>query len=281
MRDVLCLLTISSALAADDGLATTPPRGWRSWIAFVHEADQAKMLAAIESLHKPRPLGASYRDVRAPVEFEGGAFPASVNLPIMNDAERHRAAVADFLHNNPLARGADGRADGAATPRHNRRQPTLPDELSKLLRQRARPDRIADLEGSFLRVAKGANVEVVDAQSGRRAPRFLRVDDEYQQLRWSWNIDHVLLIDEIAEVEWHGGARCTVHYHATHSSLEHQTLAWTLAFAKQHEAATWVSVLRLRGQLRELLHARLLRVVVLSMHDHHLRPVADAGGLER
>ena len=29
-------------------------------------------------------------DVRAPVEFEGGAFPASVNLPIMNDAERHR-----------------------------------------------------------------------------------------------------------------------------------------------------------------------------------------------
>ena len=65
------------------------------------------------------------------------------------------------------------------------------------------------------------------------------------QLRWSWNIDHVLLIDEIAEVEWHGGARCTVHYHATHSSLEHQTLAWTLAFAKQHEAATWVSVLRL------------------------------------
>ena len=158
---------------------------------------------------------------------------------------RHRAAVADFLHNNPLARGADGRADGAATPRHNRRQPTLPDELSKLLRQRARPDRIADLEGSFLRVAKGANVEVVDAQSGRRAPRFLRVDDEFQQLRWSWNIDHVLLIDEIAEVEWHGGARCTVHYHATHSSLEHQTLAWTLAFAKQHEAATWVSVLRL------------------------------------
>ena len=42
-----------------------------------------------------------------------------------------------------------------------------------------------------------------------------------------------------------GGARCNVHYHATHSSLEHQTLAWTLAFAKQHEAATWVSVLRL------------------------------------
>ena len=38
-------------------LGKTPPRGWRSWIAFVHEADQAKMLAAIESLHKPRPLG--------------------------------------------------------------------------------------------------------------------------------------------------------------------------------------------------------------------------------
>ena len=38
---------------------------------------------------------------------------------------------------------------------------------------------------------------------------------------------------------------------------------------------------RARRELRELLQARLLRVVMLRMHDHHLRPVADAGGLER
>ena len=35
--------------------STTPPRGWRSWIAFQHEADQSNMLAAMDALHKPRP----------------------------------------------------------------------------------------------------------------------------------------------------------------------------------------------------------------------------------
>ena len=104
----------------------------------------------------------------------------------------------------------------------------------------------------LVRARRGARRALPASACARlRAPRFLRVDDEFQQLRWSWNIDHVLLIDEIAEVEWHGGARCTVHYHATHSSLEHQTLAWTLAFAKQHKAATWVSVLRLLGSAQE------------------------------
>lgn len=33
--------------------------------------------------------GAPLLDVRAPVEFAQGAFPASVNLPLMNDEERH------------------------------------------------------------------------------------------------------------------------------------------------------------------------------------------------
>ena len=32
-------------------------------------------------------------DVRAPVEFEQGAFPSSINLPIMNDAERHNIGI--------------------------------------------------------------------------------------------------------------------------------------------------------------------------------------------
>lgn len=32
-------------------------------------------------------------DVRAPVEFDKGAFPASTNLPLMNDAERHEVGI--------------------------------------------------------------------------------------------------------------------------------------------------------------------------------------------
>ncbi len=32
-------------------------------------------------------------DVRAPVEFEKGAFPTAVNLPLLNDEERHRIGI--------------------------------------------------------------------------------------------------------------------------------------------------------------------------------------------
>ncbi len=32
-------------------------------------------------------------DVRAPVEFEAGAFPTAVNLPLMNNDERHRVGI--------------------------------------------------------------------------------------------------------------------------------------------------------------------------------------------
>jgi len=32
-------------------------------------------------------------DVRAPIEFAKGAFPAAVNLPLMDDAERHRVGI--------------------------------------------------------------------------------------------------------------------------------------------------------------------------------------------
>lgn len=32
-------------------------------------------------------------DVRAPVEFEGGAFPTAVNLPLMNNEERHLVGI--------------------------------------------------------------------------------------------------------------------------------------------------------------------------------------------
>ena len=37
--------------------------------------------------------GVPLLDVRAPVEFAQGAFPASVNLPLMNDEERHRVGL--------------------------------------------------------------------------------------------------------------------------------------------------------------------------------------------
>ena len=37
--------------------------------------------------------GTPLLDVRAPVEFEKGAFPASVNLPLMNDEERHLVGI--------------------------------------------------------------------------------------------------------------------------------------------------------------------------------------------
>lgn len=37
--------------------------------------------------------GAPLLDVRAPVEFSQGAFPSSVNLPLMNDEERHRVGL--------------------------------------------------------------------------------------------------------------------------------------------------------------------------------------------
>ena len=34
--------------------ARAPPRGWRSWIAYQKETDQAAMLAAMDAIHKPR-----------------------------------------------------------------------------------------------------------------------------------------------------------------------------------------------------------------------------------
>ena len=37
--------------------------------------------------------GQALMDVRAPVEFTRGAFPASVNLPLMNDSERHDVGI--------------------------------------------------------------------------------------------------------------------------------------------------------------------------------------------
>ncbi|WP_051144904.1 tRNA 2-selenouridine(34) synthase MnmH [Thiomicrorhabdus sp. Kp2] len=42
-------------------------------------------------------------DVRAPVEFNQGAFASSVNLPLMNDEERHKVGVCYKQHGNAAA----------------------------------------------------------------------------------------------------------------------------------------------------------------------------------
>lgn len=42
-------------------------------------------------------------DVRAPIEFEKGSFPHAVNLPIMNDAERHEVGICYKEHGNAEA----------------------------------------------------------------------------------------------------------------------------------------------------------------------------------
>ncbi|BCN93258.1 tRNA 2-selenouridine synthase [Thiomicrorhabdus immobilis] len=42
-------------------------------------------------------------DVRAPVEFEQGAFASSINLPLMNDEERHKVGICYKQHGNAAA----------------------------------------------------------------------------------------------------------------------------------------------------------------------------------
>eukprot|EP01049_Picozoa_sp_SAG25_P014580 SAG25_NODE_2629_length_1481_cov_11.613603_1_plen_189_part_10 len=53
----LAVVRASSPGGFPNQLALTPPRGFRSWIAFQHAADQSKMEGAIDALHKRRPLG--------------------------------------------------------------------------------------------------------------------------------------------------------------------------------------------------------------------------------
>jgi hypothetical protein len=55
----MCAALLATASASSPGgfpnqLGRVPPRGWRSWIAYVHDADQQKMEAAMESIHRPR-----------------------------------------------------------------------------------------------------------------------------------------------------------------------------------------------------------------------------------
>ena len=65
---LLCAAAVVPSLGWSPGgfpnqLGKTPPRGWRSWIAFVHEADQHKMEMAIDSMSKKRALGGESRSL--------------------------------------------------------------------------------------------------------------------------------------------------------------------------------------------------------------------------
>ena len=51
------------------------------------------MQTTTENFHRLVVDNVSLIDVRAPVEFADGAFPSAVNLPIMNDEERHQVGI--------------------------------------------------------------------------------------------------------------------------------------------------------------------------------------------
>src|SRR5690606_40795119 len=42
-------------------------------------------------------------DARAPVEFSKGAFPGALNLPLMNDQERHQVGICYKQHGQQAA----------------------------------------------------------------------------------------------------------------------------------------------------------------------------------
>ncbi len=42
-------------------------------------------------------------DVRAPIEFEQGAFPTAENLPLLNNEERHRVGIYYKQHDQQQA----------------------------------------------------------------------------------------------------------------------------------------------------------------------------------
>ena len=55
--------------------------------------DEAKLLPTTSDFNKIVLDGISLIDVRAPIEFAQGAFENAVNLPLMNDDERHRIGI--------------------------------------------------------------------------------------------------------------------------------------------------------------------------------------------
>ena len=55
--------------------------------------------AVLSLITEERPL----IDVRAPVEFAQGALPGAVNLPLMDDDERHQVGVAYKEHGQAAA----------------------------------------------------------------------------------------------------------------------------------------------------------------------------------
>ena len=50
----LALLLIGAATALEDGLARTPPMGWRSWNCYGGDVDDARIRAAVDALAAKR-----------------------------------------------------------------------------------------------------------------------------------------------------------------------------------------------------------------------------------
>eukprot|EP00927_Polykrikos_kofoidii_P065620 TRINITY_DN61358_c0_g1_i1.p1 TRINITY_DN61358_c0_g1~~TRINITY_DN61358_c0_g1_i1.p1 ORF type:complete len:634 (-),score=72.30 TRINITY_DN61358_c0_g1_i1:63-1922(-) len=90
---VIQLCCPSSAL--DDGLARTPPMGWRNWNAFMENINQATMEKAMDEMVRKGPNGVSLRDVgyydvglddywQACGQGQRGGFHAKDGKPLVN-----------------------------------------------------------------------------------------------------------------------------------------------------------------------------------------------------
>ena len=59
MRTVFGALLIGAASALDNGLALTPPMGWRSWNCFHGDVDDTKIRTVVDAMAAPRAGGES------------------------------------------------------------------------------------------------------------------------------------------------------------------------------------------------------------------------------
>ena len=57
MRTVFGALLIGAASALDNGLALTPPIGWRSWNCFHGDVDDTKIRTVVDAMATPRAGG--------------------------------------------------------------------------------------------------------------------------------------------------------------------------------------------------------------------------------
>ena len=157
----------------------------------------------------------------------------------------HHAEVIAFL---------DGKVERRTAP--------LPPRVLKLIRQRRRsaPSSSSSLYrsgGRLLReedlrvVRRGQHLHLLGAD-GRRQPRFFQVDDEFTQLRWSWN--ESLMLDEIEEVTNAAGTTSVgIAYRSAAVNINvQQSHHVTLVCRSAPDAARWAVALRGLRKLDEV-----------------------------